>query len=1605
MASSDSALTESSAADSREDRIGKVVADCLDRLNAGESVDIEEVIRVHPELKPDLAETLEALDEFEEALRSEASVSSLGGDYRILREVGRGGMGIVYEAWQNSTLRRVALKVLPENRLSDAMAVERFRREGRAAARLDHPGICTIYDLGVAGGCPYIAMRFVDGETLAERIRKQRERLGWRDPGEDGSPARAGEAAGEPARDPGTASSAAEVDETLRLIESAARALHSAHEAGLVHRDIKPANIMVTADGNPVILDFGLVRCDVSDETLTQSSALVGTPAYMSPEQVSGDRLIVDRRTDVYALGVTLYECLTSRLPYRAPNLERLFHKILSEQPPDARRLNRRVSADLWVVLQTALEKDLGRRYHSALDFAQDLRRVRQFQPIEARPASVLRRLWRWTQRNPPLAAAVCGLFLALTIGLAAALALLEKVREESGQKSVIVERLNRRTSELAVALRGEEGLRLASQSTNLLAEDPTLALLLALEANERRDHLLSRNALVASLSVLEEERTLIGHRGIVQDVSFSPDGTRALTVSHDGTARLWDPETGKEIVKLGMHRDGAWAACFREDGRRVITGGGNGDAIVWDAVSGAEIARLIGHRGRVNTAVFSADGSRTLTASGDGTARLWDAESGAPLHTLAGHQGAVVSAAFGSGGSTVLTAGEDGTARLWDTASGKEVLKLSGHTAALRAAALSPDGSLAATASADLTARLWRLQDGEPLFTLRHEHPVVAVKFSPDSSLVASTDVNAYIWSAETGERLAVLTPHEGGLMAVSFSPNGEEVVTTSAGGDARVWHARTGKEVSILQGHAGVVMAACFSPDGRRIATAGADWLARVWRARPGTRAGGVLRLRGHRGPVTSAEFSPDGRTVATASADGSARLWSAGDGSELAVIDDLLGPLRAACFRPGARELLTAFENGGVVVRELPDQRVLWSIADQPAPVTSAAYSPDGRFFVTAGADGRARIWSADTGRGLLTLSGHEGSLSSAVFSPDGGRLLTASVDCTVRVWDARDGGLLVLLPRNQELFRAASFSPDGSRILTVSVGMEVQVWDAASARRVAAWRTHSSPGYHGAYSPDGRLVVTAANDRTARLWEASSHEEILTLKGHSGAVLHAAFSFDGRRLVTASGDGTAVIWPLEARETASRLKPRDLTIAERNVYGLAAAGDHGALEDAEWRSIHDAMTVAIFWVGESFHPQFYADALSGLQELAARTGSDAKRFQCVTSHIRETALLLGRDDADLAAVLAECLRGAGEAQKAILALESAMRLEDAEVRHREKLLQYRREQEPELLTFASIDAALAARASSEGGEGAEALEELRAPAEEPAGRRPSRAERLEYLASRRDQEAGRHRDAIHRFDRLRDALPDHTEPLVRAIESLEALGDLSGAEDRLRRALSADGRKSAELWGLWFRLSACHAKKSPAEVLEALPAGAAPPAGGPGADLRWALEELRDRRAVRLNSGGEAYVDASGAVWGKDRFYRGGFRFFGDRSGGGSAPFTGPIARTDRDPLYQTERSFPRSTVPPRGYSLPLPPGRYRLTLHFAEILHREPGRRTFDVFVERSRVLAGHEPFRAGFAAAEDWSFEVKVDDGFLDVVFEPQAGSAKVSAIEVLRLD
>lgn len=1079
----------------REQAIERVIAEYLAAEDAGTIPDRAAILAAHPELAPDLRSFFGEHDRFgrlaaplrgdpaptldlaaADSAPDEANGLSPGkqiryfGDYEILGELGRGGMGVVYRARQISLNRPVALKMIRAGVLADAEDLRRFQNEVEAVALLDHPGIVPVYEVGELDGQRYFSMKLIEGGGIGDRLEAFRD-------------------------DPRAAA---------RLVAEAAEAVAHAHARGVLHRDLKPANLLVDAGGRLLVTDFGLAKRLAEDVELTQTGAILGTPAYMSPEQAAGRRGTVTTATDVYGLGAVLYTLLTGRAPFAGESVVETLDAVRSSPPTEPRRLNSKAPLGLETICLKCLEKEPGRRYGTAQALAEDLRAWLGSRPIAARPTGPLERVALFARRKPAAAAAY-GLAAAVVFlsGFGGSIAWLWRAAE-GGRVEAEAARI-----EADRARTGAESARVEAEAarTRLAAVEYGRAVQAAYE--EWRD-----DNVVGALSLLEGTRPELRgwewryvdslcHPELARfrgpggrfEPYFDESGTRIATLDGAGTIRFWDALSGAELPGREGRTFAGLDALSRDGIRSVIPSDAGYTAQIKDARGGSEIVTLTGHAGRIFSAAFDRDGRRVVTASEDGTAKVWDATTGRDILTLGTPRPlAILHASFSPDGARVATAVEDGTARLWDASTGRELLAMRGHEGGVNRLEFSPDGARLVTAGDDKTARVWDAASGAGLLTLvGHSRRVVSAVFSPDGSKVvtASEDRTARVFDAASGAATLTLKGHGSPVWSARFGPDGSRVITAALGTlvaarvrpePARIWDATTGPGPSTLEGGRGSVRAS-FSPDGARVAAI--RWAAESSEARVLDARTGRPSLRLGRGGGSSIEFSGDGSRIVTANSDGTAGIWDARGGGNLLILRGHEGFLNAASF------------------------------------------SPDGSRVLTAGVDCTARLWDARDGRELRRFRARERRVNAAAFNHDGSRVVTGGDDGAT-IWEPTRGVAVVKLSGHARAITSAAYSPDGARIATGGFDDVAKVWDAATGTEILTLRGHTSTLWSVTFSPDGTRIVTASADGTVRLWDAGIGTEVLTLKGHAGAVRTACFSPDGTRIVSGSDDGTVRIW---------------------------------------------------------------------------------------------------------------------------------------------------------------------------------------------------------------------------------------------------------------------------------------------------------------------------------------------------------------------------------------------------------------------------------------------------------------------------------------------
>jgi WD40 repeat protein/tRNA A-37 threonylcarbamoyl transferase component Bud32 len=1021
------------------------------------------------------------LDQVEEDLL--ATASALPG-YEVLGELGRGGMGVVYKARDRKLDRLVAVKMILSGTHAGADERARFQTEARSLAAVKHPNIVQIYEVGEHHDLAYLALEYLPGGSLAQRI----------------------------ARAPLEPRTAA------RLVDVLARAMHCAHQAGIVHRDLKPANILFAEDDTPRITDFGVAKppgeASADPGVPTRIGPFMGTPSYMAPEQLQGDPAAVGPAADIYALGAILYESMTAQPPFRAVASVVMFYQVMYQEPPRPASLVPHVPADLETIALKCLAKEPEKRYASAGELADDLDRFLRNEPIRARRVSWSERAWKWARRRPAVAGLLAALMLVGMLGIAGIL----------WQWSNAVSAKN--------IARWQHYRASISAASSALQLGNTLACRHALDSapQEYRDwewfhfHARLQNALAH----------LQGHDAPVEGARFSPDGARLVSWSSDGKLRLWDCKTWKPIATLDRHESGVQGVAFTPDGTRIVSAS-HSEICTWDARSGALLKSWAGPRDEFSLAL-TPDGTRLLAGDEKSqVARVWEVATGRLLAELK-HPVPPAKVAVSPNGVWFAVGGGE-TVQLWDAQSYSFLRSFRVEKVGVQAIVFSPDSSRLATAwdFPDNNVRIHDVATAAMLFEAEgHQNRVTALKYSSNGALLASasTDQTVRLWSPTTGQLLAVLRGHTSHVRDVAFNAEGSRLVSASYDGTLRLWNTKTGECLAVLLGHTDRVNTAAFRPEGNLVASASDDGTVGLWLVEQ-LEQGGVLR--GHKGYIYDVAVSPDGKRIASAAWDNTARLWHS-DGAPPRILDPETRFMLSVAFSPDGRRLAAGSRDSRLWLWDVEKDRPPLEVRLPGKGVESLSFAPDGQrlavalgnFFAKApGGNPTVRLLDAATGKELAVLSGHTDDVLAVRFSPDGKRIASGGYDGTVRVWETVSARPIATLDGHASTVHGVAWSETAGLLASASADRTVRLWDARTLKLVKVL-PHASTVYAVAFNPNGTRLAAGCEDNTIRLWDVKTREEVAELLGHTAYVHAVVFSPDGNRLVSGSGDHAVRIW---------------------------------------------------------------------------------------------------------------------------------------------------------------------------------------------------------------------------------------------------------------------------------------------------------------------------------------------------------------------------------------------------------------------------------------------------------------------------------------------
>ncbi|MCC7377402.1 MAG: protein kinase [Verrucomicrobiales bacterium] len=1096
-----------------------------------------------------------------------ASVSRRFGGYELLAEVARGGMGVVWKARQTALNRLVALKLIHGGVAAAPEFVRRFRLEAEAAARLDHPNIVPIFEVGEVDGQPFFSMKLIEGGTVGNRRRPTSASAH----GTASESSNAGEHRHSPAE---------RLRSCAQLVAILARATHYAHQRGILHRDIKPSNILLDADGKPYLTDFGLAKLVEQNSTLTQTMAFLGTPSYMAPEQAAGKIKELTTAVDVYGLGAVLYELITGQPPFAGGTTAETIRLVLEREPRRPSALEPGLDRDLETICLKCIEKEPGHRYGSAEALAEDLERWFRGEPILARPASPLEQAWKWARRNPTTSGLLASLvgMVAVLVAIFTTLSLRVAREGEINRRQVV------RLSVAEGIHRTEDGdpclgvLRF-TEALRLDQRDPD-----RIDSHRRRigatlrqapvlEHLWFHdgpvNAAVFAkgdrwvLSASDDQTVIVWdtetdarvgeplrHSAAVTGLVLSPDGTRFASMCANGTARVWDLDSQRPLTppfpenQSQFHRLSTPAVNFSPDGRHVVSAS-NRVAMVRASATGEPEGLPLVDSSRIDHAIFSPDGRWVLLVNAEGSASFWDPATGerrGPPMSLPGPARSEWNGGwFSPDGSALLVARHSGEARLWQVATGQPLSPVLRHrsTAALTDAGFSPDGRLAYTVGGDSRVRFWNATNGSSFGLPAESEPeALAGGFNLGGTAIVRPGPGDLLQVRRPGESRAILPAlhHTGFVFDAAFDATGSRVVTADRVGAVRVWRwrANTARRSLSLNGQ---IASAQFSPDGRVVETTTTRGRLQLWDATTGEPVAPPYELRA---PVLHAAYDPEGTTLAFGCEDQTARLWDVAGRREICPPLRHEADVRRVAFDPGGARLLTITRapNSQRSVARVWDARTgqpLLGPIPHPTWIDACEFSADGQRFLTACADGFVRVFDARTGQTVGAPMRSGGYVWEAHFDRDGHRIIAANTDYTFSalsawVFEVGSGRVLAELPGHRDGVTQAVFDPKGRWVATGSEDSTARLWDAGTGQPLAAPLVHRGKITRIQSSHDGRYLATASQDDSARVWEVATGEPITPPLHHGLAVRHLDFAPDDQSLLTAGDDGIACIWDL-------------------------------------------------------------------------------------------------------------------------------------------------------------------------------------------------------------------------------------------------------------------------------------------------------------------------------------------------------------------------------------------------------------------------------------------------------------------------------------------
>ncbi|MEX2667284.1 protein kinase domain-containing protein [Candidatus Uabimicrobium amorphum] len=983
--------------------------------------------------------------------------------YLIEEELGRGGMGVVYKAQDTKLNRTVAFKIILVD--IEERQKQRFLQEARAIAQVDHPNVIKVFEVGEEPLC-YYTMEYIQGGTLSQCI----------------------------------AQKLLKPTALANIFYKLADALYVMHKQKIVHRDLKPSNIMLSDSGEPKVMDFGLAK--VLDSQISQSKDFLGTPAYMSPEQINNDN--VDAKSDIYSLGASMYEGLTGRPVFQGDEIFNILYQIVQDDPIDPRRLNPDIPVDLEAICLKCIEKKPRKRYVSMKFLAKDLKNFMENRPISARPPTKIKALQKWVLRNK----AITTIFFVALIAMVLSI-------------SIVIFSLHQQTQ-----IKIEEAKKLNHEKNKV-----EMARQQAVTAHEKAQGLVVELRGVKT----QLEQSLYRHTIALVDM-YNRTGDISKVNYYLNKTQFCPPKA----------RGWEWYWLYRQSNQQLFT-------------LEHENYRSSNWREYFNC-FFSRDGKKIFAAISAGI-QVWDTNTKAVVKVIRLKKTPLCSD-LSPDGRTILFNTVDGNLQLLDVQTQKVIRKYSHNIIKPEHCTFSPDGSMVACSGKE-GVYIWKTTQKKLFQKLEKHEKIYACAFSPDNKKIVTggTFETLQLWDIKSGKHLKEFKGHKNIISYCVYSPDGNKILSTSYDGTMKLWN-REGKllhsfeDASTPEKLLKQALSSChFSPDGRRVISTGKDNILRLWSVKTGKL---LARLKGHNDHILNADYSSDGKNVVTISDDGTLKVWSTLKKNNPQILRGHIAKVNFCSFSSKGNKLISASSDSRLIIWDMKSKKPIKTITGHWGSVRGSLFNESGTKIVSCGKDQTLRIWN-NQGKLLKRVTFGE-AIRSCTWTPN--ENVAVFIDKKLIFTDMNTGHQKTVLETAGNI-RKIAFHPKQPLILILLESKEIQLRNTNTWKLSAKKKIPDTEATSLTFSPDGKLFVTT-HPESINVWETKTFKLLKKLQGHDGEVLCGIFTKDGKRFIS-NHDHSLQIWNIDTGEPLLTLEGHTgiieyLTLSKDGTKIASCAQDH-------------------------------------------------------------------------------------------------------------------------------------------------------------------------------------------------------------------------------------------------------------------------------------------------------------------------------------------------------------------------------------------------------------------------------------------------------------